>query len=314
MPNLVRNGLRLGRVCAWGLLMVGLILQFWVRDRLDSLAPYFYALPLPILVGLCVWLSLRSSRRWVPLGLAVILTGIWMGRSWQRHEVPAVAGAVAEHEFRVLFWNMSRPTVLSAALIEMIKELQPDIVGCVEPGPNAASQLSAYDAALPGYRADFMPRGLLWITRCADRRRERGKLDNLGAFTVWEVTHEAQTVRTVLVDVYANPWLTRRRQLAETLALAQAEPLAVVMGDFNTPLESVHLRPFREKMTNAFEAAGNGLRETWFWGLPILSLDQVWVGPGWKVLEAKKLQSRESDHAAMFVRLVPGLVPGLNPP
>ncbi len=303
MSDLIRQVLRAGRFCAWCVIVAGLVLQFGLKDRYDVFAAYFYALPLPVLLGFCVALTIcpGAPQRRVSALLGLVLAVVWGARSWQSHEiVPTVVG---DKELRVMFWNMSRPDVPCQALIDRVRELRPDIVGCVEPGINAASHLPAYQQALPEYKVDFMPRGLLWLTKLPDRRRERGKLDGLGAFTIWEVGYEQSTVRTVLVDVYANPWMTRKRQLAETLAMTQGDPLALAMGDFNTPLESVHLMPFRQELTNAFEAAGNGLRETWFWGLPVLSLDQIWVGKGWQVLEARKIQDWQSDHTLMFVRL-----------
>ncbi|MCB1211721.1 MAG: hypothetical protein KDK97_20540 [Verrucomicrobiales bacterium] len=303
MSDLMRRVLRAGRFCTWCVVAIGLILQFGLKDRYDVFAAYFYALPLPVLVGFCVALTFcpGAPRRKVSAVLGLVLASVWVARSWQHHA--PIATEPGGKELRVMFWNMSRPDEPCQALIERVRELRPDIVGCVEPGIKAASHLPAYQKALPDYKVDFMPRGLLWLTKLPDRRRERGKLDGLGAFTIWEVDYGQNIMRTVLVDVYAHPWMTRRRQLAETLAMTQGDPLALVMGDFNTPAESVHLVPYRQQMTNAFEAAGNGFRETWFWGLPLLSLDQIWVGSGWEVLEARKIQDWQSDHTLMFVRL-----------
>jgi endonuclease/exonuclease/phosphatase (EEP) superfamily protein YafD len=75
------------------------------------------------------------------------------------------------------------------------------------------------------------------------------------------------------------------------------------MGDFNTPSESVHYETFRQHMNDALDTAGTGFRETWFWGLPLLSLDHIWLGKDWHILEARKIWTRSSDHAALFARM-----------
>ena len=60
----------------------------------------------------------------------------------------------------------------------------------------------------------------------------------------------------------------------------------------------------RARYRNVFEARPSGLAETWPLGLPLLSLDQVWVGPDWQVVELEKLwRIRDSDHAALWVVL-----------
>jgi endonuclease/exonuclease/phosphatase (EEP) superfamily protein YafD len=42
--------------------------------------------------------------------------------------------------------------------------------------------------------------------------------------------------------------------------------------------------------------------ETWPCGLPLLSIDHIWVGPDWQVIKADKFwRLTGSDHAALLV-------------
>jgi hypothetical protein len=206
-------------------------------------------------------------------------------------------------EVRVLFWNLCRPEEPFQPLIRMINELKPDLVSCVEPGFNAAEHLAAYRAALPGYDVQFMPRGILWLSRLPSRYRDRGKLDGTEAYAIFEAELPGRTQRIVTVDVHADPKLPRTGQLRESLRFAGDDPRVILMGDFNTPSESVHYEAFRQHMNDALDTAGTGFRETWFWGLPLLSLDHIWLGKDWQILEARKIWTRSSGHAALFARM-----------
>ena len=45
-----------------------------------------------------------------------------------------------------------------------------------------------------------------------------------------------------------------------------------------------------------------GFRETWAYGLPLLTLDHVWLAPGWRPLRCERLRLG-SDHLAVKVEL-----------
>ena len=291
--------LRLLHGLAWTLLIVGIVMHATVRDSIDSIIVVFYIMPMMVLLGLALFLTLFQRGRW----LAVLATGLiataWFLRSFTWH-TPEPS---APDEVRVLFWNLNRPAEPFQPLIEMIRELKPDFVACVEPGENAARDVEGYKAALPGYDCLFMPRGILWLSLHASRYRARGRLDSLGAYAVFEADFRGRTQRFVTIDTYGPPMLPRTGQLNEALSFTNKDPKVLVMGDFNTPYESVHFDGFRsEGLQDALTVGGRGFRETWFYGLPLLSLDHIWLGKDWHVLETRKIWKPESDHAAVFVR------------
>jgi hypothetical protein len=45
-----------------------------------------------------------------------------------------------------------------------------------------------------------------------------------------------------------------------------------------------------------------GFRETWPYGIPLWTLDQIWTGPGWETLTAGHARYG-SDHAKVNVAL-----------
>lgn len=289
------------RQCGWLVLIAGLLLHLTVRDRVDYLATVFYALPLPVLAGLSFALSAWTRWRRATLALTLAIVGVWCARSWSRNEPkPAAAGAPT---FSALYWNLGRPETPSADLIDLVTRLQPDVVGCGEPGKDFMQHGAGYEKALPGYACHLMPRGLFVLSRWPLRMRGRGRLAETGAFAYFDVSAPQGLVRLVLIDVYADPLMPRKPSLDESLGFAENNPHCIIMGDFNTPMESMWFAPYRAQLQDAFTAGGRGFRETWFWHLPVLSLDHIWVGKEWRVLETQKISRWSSDHTALFTRL-----------
>ena len=94
-----------------------------------------------------------------------------------------------------------------------------------------------------------------------------------------------------------------RASLAAILRAAGDDPRAIILGDFNTPPESVWFREWRTRgFTLANDAPRRGFRETWAYGLPLLTLDHVWLAPGWRALRCERLRLG-SDHLAVKVEL-----------
>jgi hypothetical protein len=303
MRTLLRTALGLGWVC----LLAGVLLQAVVKDRFEGVALLFYALPKPTLAMLAfilfVWPG--STRRWRLLAgvAALMISAWWLAVSWGNGPVQKTAARMGGEEVKILFWNLNRPLAIRQDLVDLVKEFQPHLAACVEPGPNAGKLCAEYEALLPGYKADWMPRGILWLSRVPSRYRDRGKLDNIGAFARFDVDGLGATFPMVVADVYGNLLRSRRHQLNEVLGHAQGRPDAIIAGDFNTPAESVFFGPYRAQFQEAFDTAGHGLRETWPLGLPLLSLDHVWVGTAWEVLGTRTEHRWSSDHDALLVTL-----------
>ena len=298
--------MRLLHAGAWALLLLGLLLQLVFRDRWALLATPFYALPKPCLALLGWLLALIPGRRAVRGAAALTglsLLGWWLAVSWRGPAPPAPSPA-DRPALRLLFWNLDRPPGFDAELVELVREQQPDLAACVEPGARAGEWLEAYRRALPEYQVEWMPRGILWLAKTPSRCRARGKLGDIGAFARFEVEHAGRRFPVVVADVFAHWTRSRRGQLGEVLEQAQGRADALLLGDFNTPWESVWFDAYRGPFQHAWQTAGQGLQETWPLGLPLLSLDHVWAGRDWEILEARTLwRLRGSDHAALRVTL-----------
>jgi endonuclease/exonuclease/phosphatase (EEP) superfamily protein YafD len=294
--------IRLLRVIGWLVLLVGILLQLWLKDRHLAWALFFYALPKPCLAGLALFLAIvPSHRRWHRMAAVMVMIGLtawWLMTSWSFKTVPTEV-STPNDEVTLLYWNLCRPSKLDQEAVELMRELQPDIAAFVEPGKEISALLPSYEALLPGYTAAWMPRGILWLSKLPSRHR-----DGIGAFARFEVSGSGPMFPVVVADVHPALLRSREAQLREALAYAQDRRDAILVGDFNTPLESIYFDAYRSRYTSALDAKGGGFRETWPIGLPLLSIDQAWVGSDWEILEARKIwRLTGSDHAAIFIRL-----------
>lgn len=301
--------LRLTHVTGFAMLVLGLLLQFVLKDRVFGFRLLFYAMPKPCLlvlaVTLLVWPQAAGRLRLLSAGAALLLGLTWAGSSWRGPAQAAMPAEPVAGEVRLLFWNLCRPHGVHNGLVEVVREFKPQVVACVEPGRHEMEQTCRlYEAQLPGYKAQWMPRGILWLSTVPARYRARGKLDGMGAYARFEVSGLGPSFPVVVADVHPHPFHWRKGQLMDALAQTGGMPDAWLLGDFNTPLESVLLEPYRSQMTHALEAAGHGFKETWPLGLPLLSLDHAWIGRQWEILDAQKVwRVPDSDHAALLVRL-----------
>lgn len=297
-------------VLGWMTLVLGVVLQLWLKDHSTAWALLFYGMPKPCLVALALILALISGRRGksqIAAVAAVFILSLWWtltSYSPAREIAKPTVLSPASDEVTLLYWNLCRPSGLDQEMVDLVKELRPHIATFVEPGSQAGALLETYQSLLPGYQGAWMPRGILWFSLVPSRYRERGKLDASGAYARFEVNGLGPTFPVVVADVHPHLFHSRRQQLQEVLAQSQSRQDAILLGDFNTPLESTLLSGFRANYVEAFEVAGNGFRETWPSGLPLLSLDHAWIGHDWQVIEARKIwRLTGSDHAALFIRL-----------
>ncbi len=107
----------------------------------------------------------------------------------------------------------------------------------------------------------------------------------------------------VAVDIPSQPWLKRERFLGEVLKAADAKR-SLILGDFNTPPEAWGYDAWDKTHRLANGYAGRGFMETWAYGVPLLTLDQLWLSRDLECVELRKFPGLASDHSRMVFRVV----------
>jgi endonuclease/exonuclease/phosphatase (EEP) superfamily protein YafD len=304
----------------WGLgdrNAVGTVLLFMGR--------WVFLLPLVVLVPLVGWLRMSQL---LPLALgALIVLGPVMGfRTGWRRILPAPAG---EH-VRVVSFNVDGDRLPVAMLPGELDRWGAQIVGLQECG----DVLAAAVRTLPGWHV-HVSRDLCFLSRYPIREAavmDRSGLDRIKQSEADEPGGAGYVVR-FLLDGLAGPIRAanlhletprkgleglmsgdRRRmrnntdirgiesKLAREWVAVGSGPL-VVIGDFNTPVESVFFRDQWGDLTDAFSVAGTGFGTTKYNGWIGARIDHVLVNDAWHVDRATVDVQRLSDHRALIVDL-----------
>ena len=273
--------------------IAGLVFDFFLRDGHVAAAPFFYALPVPVSAGALLVAAVLGRGRWrrrTAAIVALLALGWWFSQSygWAWPQ----AG-----ERKAIIWNMGRPPHPFQPLITLVRTEQPDVVALVETGSLGMNEVRAYERMLPGYRMAALPAGLSCLVRGQFLGASLTSLGNAGFAACFRVSFGGEPMKVFVPDIEAEPLVPRRHQLERLAALTRGGSRMIVMGDFNTPMESVWLEGMRGFCVNTMDGPHRGFRETWLYNLPLLSLDQVWLSRDLKPVFTSKRLTMASDHA-----------------
>ena len=284
-------------------LALALLVRLTVRDRFALSATFFYATPWPVLAGgsalLAAFWLYRKHR--IPGSIHSVIfavaLGAWVSSSWRFHPRPAARG-----ELRVVLWNVSRPERGLPAVARWLGAQDADIIALAEGHHRGKSTLARWQRELPGYEAVELNAEMTCLIRGKILSQEihPSPTDVRHALLHCEV--RGRPVTLLMVDFRVR-WRESRGHAFAELAEISRPHLGgnlIVLGDFNTPRESVFFLPMRGEMKHAFEAAGRGIAETWPLPLPMLNLDQIWTSRALRAVHCEHGYSLRSDHRAVI--------------
>ncbi len=289
------------------LLAAGLALRITsVRDGAQPMAAIFYATPWPILAGLAGGLAIyafRRRRRCRALLLAVTFAAC--SAMWVRYSYIDSHPAAGDTALRLVYWNASRPVQRLAQRVAYLQSLKADVIAVGESNVYTNDFPAEWRDGFPGCTLTQRRGGMLLITPEPPVSVATGRLADRGDYMVARCMVKGRALTVLVVDFESFPQQARGPafvRLEELIAAHRDEPL-VVLGDFNTPRESVHFQPIRREFRDAFESAGHGFAETWPVPAPVLSLDRIWLGARWRAVRCELGWSLQSDHRAVIADL-----------
>jgi endonuclease/exonuclease/phosphatase (EEP) superfamily protein YafD len=265
--------------------LFGTLLWATVQDSVPILSGIYYALPLPLLmiVGAIVCtVSLRyrydcriTATCLLVLEMQVVLWGLQVFRC-PAEEPPANAS-------RFVFWNVCRGNFGYDSTARTLLEFDADVIALVE-ATEQAEYPDFWTERLPGYSAMRLGSGMMILCRGEILAMQPGNVtvadepEAVCRYRTISLRVGGVPMRVLLMDVKSHPLMFRKPAFVRIGELADSladQPL-IVAADFNTPINSVWVDCLRSRLTNSYEAAGEGYRETWPTLLPVLCLDQVW--------------------------------------
>lgn len=311
--------LRLITATMCGTWLVGVVLWLTVRDRVPYFSALFYALPVPVLcaTGLAAISGMKKcgvGRRLRVLTLIVLALQMtyWLSLSIRlRTDDDRTEGY--DDAVRLVFWNVCRGYLGFDDVAQELSETDADIIAMVESTEEAAFP-DFWTSRLPGYTGLRLGSGMMILCRGEVLSAEPGNVPSatdhvpICRYRTIRLRVRGCEVRVILMDVKSHVLMSRRpafERLQELCDEQSAHPL-IVAADFNTPVESAWIGLLRSRLRNAFEAAGEGYRETWPMPFPVLSLDQVWGNSHITWKKCWRDWSLNSDHRPVITEFTLG--------
>jgi endonuclease/exonuclease/phosphatase (EEP) superfamily protein YafD len=305
------------------LLGIWLALQFgdsWWPSTVLMFSPrWAFALPVVVLLPAAVFLHRRSAL--ILLVVALIACGPVAGFNvpWQRLTQSTPSGM----PLRVVTLNMHNSKVDAVRLERLIAEVDPDVVAVQEWPQSDRSTLNE----TTGWHVHRTPR-LFLASRFPIRAVTELGHDSTGehaSVTMYELNTvagpvhvfslHAATARQGISDLRAENGKgpdeirfnsSRRREQSEYIAskATTCTGPVVIVGDFNTPPESILFPEVWSSYTDAFSVAGWGWGYTFIGAKTTVRIDHVLTGAGWRCTSCRVGPNVGSPHRPVIADLV----------
>jgi len=305
---------RIGRIAVRAVVLLfflGLVVRLTIRDRLLGANTIFYATPWSVLCALGIVSTIWARSRWgkrpaTAFALAAVGCGtMWLWSAWSFRAAPSDLTGV-----RVVTWNLSHGRWGLAGLAAAAAELKPDIGIFVEADPSRIDVRALMKQAFPEHKVFLLGGGIVVVSRWPGgeaRAYQFGSEKTESRIREIDLTTPWGNWTVFACDIASNTLYQREphfRELAERIA-ACANPV-LIGGDFNTPLDSLHLEKLRALgLAEAFESSGSGYLPTWPVPAPVLSLDQIWMSKQFQPVHCIRKWHWRTDHAAVIATVRP---------
>ena len=200
----------------------------------------------------------------------------------------------------IIFWNVAQNNPLPTdIIIQELKQSKAEMIALVEAQFVSENDLIILTKACPDYQFKYMYGNMLIGVK--------GNVEKIKFYdeaTVYKLNHIDLRVNQhhysiALVDVYANPLLNKQIPLSVIYNFTRKNKVDIVMGDFNTPYESVHFEDYKEEFIS-FHSKSEGSASTWPLPFPVIEIDQIWLKKSFQPLKLKKKSFAISDHKMLI--------------
>ncbi len=278
-----------------------LIIHFFIKDSHPSnISVVYYASPLLLIMILGFFLTLIFIRR-KPFfyGLAILFVIISCHFAIHYYGSPMEKSA-DKPTSKILFWNVATLNPLPLdILISHIKESQPEIIALVEAKDVSSDDLHILEIACPEYQFKILQGEMLVGSKKALGSFSYKTVVDVYRYNVMELRGPDKILSLMIADVYAYPYRNKEVALNTILEATKKYDVDILVGDFNTPYESVFFEDFKIGF-ESFHAYSDGLTYTWPLPFPVIEIDQIWMGPSLQPIELKKYNHHQSDHKLLI--------------
>lgn len=267
-----------------------LAIHFIFKEQSYQSSLLFYTFPLPVIIVITLLFSIFLKRPFKKYNIivAALILVIWLSRSFKIN----ITEAVGETDIEIVFWNASHDRNFEDAFIE--NKNIPDILVLVEHGEY---NLETVKEKYPEY---YFYKSIRGVSICS--KTPLTVINEIGSkHSTNIISFKTININFYAIDVSASMDVPRTWELDFVDSQIKTQQNTILLGDFNVPFESKLLSNIKQDFKHALTEKGNGFRETWFWNIPLLSLDHIWVSKDLKIVKAEKISTFKSDHSIVKV-------------
>ncbi|WP_158447920.1 endonuclease/exonuclease/phosphatase family protein [Aquimarina longa] len=202
----------------------------------------------------------------------------------------------------ILFWNIARKGKSAIdIIIKKVQEQKPSFIALVEADELTNEDIQLFKNTCISYNIEKLQGGMVLAIR--------GKIESIKYYKQYQsfkfnyatVSLRNQKKSILIADVNAVPFTYRKSALHTIHEFSIKNNPSFIVGDFNTPYESVHFRDYKNNL-NSFHSVSKGYTATWPYGIPLLEIDQIWSAKKIKPVFLEKEYHPLSDHALLIGR------------
>ena len=278
------------------LLFINLVL----KDRFYPISILFYACPLILIIGFGIFSSILYLKKKIIafslLSLQIILTVYWFNNYYAfAEEMPETKNTSS-----ILLWNVAKKDLIPIdILVETIRKENITNLALVEAEHITDKDFKNLNKQLPKFHFKKLKGNMLFGSINRIKTVRYTSEDRSHKFNLIQTYNNNNVENILIVDIYANPFLNRKLPLETTFQYIKNTKTDIIVGDFNTPFESVHFKQYKEKF-QSFHVLSNGATATWAFGLPLMELDHIWISSKYIPIHLKKKNFLVSDHQLLI--------------
>lgn len=270
-----------------------------IRDAVIPSAILFFGVPWLLRIGLLgiAWLLLRPiKRKWLLLAGSLVLTiSIIQGvRSYRCADAPANGSG----SFKITLWNTGRNLWKMPREWPALVEPETKLMVLIEAGAFPEDSWQRFTATHPDLTWKQLDGGIVVGVR--GKLLETTAFGDAGRFRCHRLRVEIDGMdySVLAIDIPSQPWLPRQPYLDRIRSVSETER-CLILGDFNTTPDARGFDAWKDRFALANDSGRKGFQETWLYGLPVLTLDQLWLSRDLRNHSTTKTPTLRSDHVRM---------------
>lgn len=277
-----------------------LFVHFVVKDRNLFFANIFNVSPIPFLIGISLVLSviLYTYKKVFKLvfTVTILLIAHWFYNYYGFKKIP-----VNKQNNHILLWNIDNSQFLITDIISnKTKVYDPEIMVFLEASKLSMEELKHLKEQFPDYHFRVLQGYMLLASKGDIKHLEYTKLETISKYHLLDININDKVKRILLTDIAVFKSRNRWQDLKVVLNYAMKHKVDMIVGDFNTPYESLHFDDFKDYY-QSFHDVSEGFAATWPKGLPLLELDQIWTTPEIDPVSLKKFYYKEFSNHDMLI-------------